>query len=98
VEGRYVIVARLTVQFLLPGCSSLKEKRFVLASLKARLRNKFNVALCETGYQDKWRRSELGLVTVATGRRGAEKVVQSVLSFLEREHRIELLEIEREFG
>lgn len=92
-----MIVARLTVQFLLPGCSSLKEKRFVLNSLKTRLRNKFNVALCETGYQNKWRRSELGLVTVANGRRGAEKTVQSILSFLEREHRIVLLDFEREF-
>lgn len=93
-----MIVARLTVQFLLPGCSSLKEKRFVLNSLKTRLRNKFNVALCETGYQNKWRRSEIGLVTVANGRRGAEKTAQSILSFLEREHRIVLLDFEREFS
>jgi uncharacterized protein YlxP (DUF503 family) len=92
-----VIVSRLRVQFLLPGCNSLKEKRFVLGSLKKRLRNSFNVSVCETDYQDKWQRSELGIATAATTRRGAEKIVQGVLSFLEREQRIVIIDSEREF-
>ena len=91
-----MIVARLRVQFLLPGCTSLKEKRFVLNSLKARLRNKFNVALCETDYLNKWQRSELGLVTVSSARRGVEKTIQSIESFFEDDHRIVLLEFEKE--
>jgi uncharacterized protein YlxP (DUF503 family) len=61
------------------------------------LRNKFNVALCESGYQNKWQRSEFGIVTVATEKRGAEKTFQSIESFLDREHRIEVLEFELEF-
>jgi uncharacterized protein YlxP (DUF503 family) len=92
-----VIVSRLRVEFLLPGCNSLKEKRFVLNSLKARLRNKFNVSVCEVDYQDKWQRSELGLAAVATNRRGAEKIAQQVISFLERDGRISLIETDKEF-
>lgn len=92
-----MIVACLRIQFLLPGCSSLKEKRFVLSSIKTRLRNKFNVALCESGHHGKWQRCELGLVTVATERRSADRTAQSVISFLEREHRIVILDCEREF-
>jgi len=92
-----VFVACLRVEFLLPGCSSLKEKRFILRSIKDRLRNKFNVALCESGFQQKWQRSELGLVTVATSRRGAEKTTQSIIAILEKEHRIVLLECNNEF-
>ena len=92
-----MIVARLTVQFLLPGCTSLKEKRFVLNSLKAKLHNKFNVALCESEFQDKWQRSEFGIVTVANGKRGAEKTIQSVISFFDRDHRIEIIECNKEF-
>ena len=82
-----MVVARLRVQFLLPGCTSLKEKRFVLNSLKARLRNRFNVALCETDFQNKWQRCELGLATVSSGRRGAEKTAQSIITFPETERR-----------
>ena len=92
-----MIVSRLRVQFLLPGCNSLKEKRFVLNSLKARLRNRFNVSVCEVDYQDKWQRSELGLSSVTTSRRGADKIVQQVISFFEREQRISLIEIDKEF-
>ncbi len=92
-----MIVSRIRVEFLLPGCTSLKEKRFVLNSLKKRLRNKFNVAVCETGYQDKWQRSELGLSTVANSRRGADKTVQGIVAFLEREPRISLIDTEKEF-
>jgi uncharacterized protein YlxP (DUF503 family) len=92
-----VILACLKVQFLIPGCTSLKEKRFILSSLKTRLRNKFNIALCECRYQDKWQRSEFAIATVANGRKGVDKTTQSILTFLEREHRIVLLEFEKEF-
>jgi len=92
-----VIVSRIRVEFLLPGCTSLKEKRFVLSSLKKRLKNRFNVAVCEIGYQDKWQRSELGLATVANSRRGADRTVQAVIAFLEREPRISLIDTEKEF-
>ncbi|MBN1165149.1 MAG: DUF503 domain-containing protein [Candidatus Krumholzibacteriota bacterium] len=92
-----MIVARLKFQFHLPDCNSLKEKRYLLNSLKDRLRNRFNVALCETGYQDNWRRSEIGLVTITGTRRGMDKTMQSLMSFLEREHRVVLMECEKEF-
>ena len=91
-----MIVSRIRVEFLLPGCTSLKEKRFVLNSLKKRLRNKFNVAVCETGFQDKWQRSELGIATVSNSRRGADRTAQAVIAFLEREARISLIDTDRE--
>lgn len=91
-----MLVARLKMQFFLPGCSSLKQKRFVLNSLKARLRNKFNIALCETDFQDKWQRSELGLVTIASSRRGLDKAIQSIMLFLEKEQRVVLVDSEKE--
>ena len=92
-----MIVTRIRVEFLLPGCTSLKEKRFVLNSLKKRLKNRFNVAVCEIGYQDKWQRSELGLATVANSRRCADRTVQAIIAYLEREARISLIDTDREF-
>ena len=92
-----MIVVSLRVQFLLPGCASLKQKRFVLASLKTKLHNRFNVAVCESDFQDKWQRSELGVASVATNMRGAETVAGQVLAFLEAEPRIVLCDTVREF-
>jgi hypothetical protein len=92
-----VIVVSLTIQILLPGCTSLKQKRFVLSSIKAKLRNRFNVSVCENDFQDKWQRSELGVAAAATDQRGAETVAQQVLEFLEREPRIVLCDCAREY-
>ena len=92
-----MIVASLRVQMLLPGCASLKQKRFVLASLKARLRNRFNVSVCESDFQDTWQRSELAVAAVTTDMRGARTVAEQVMAFLDREPRIVLCEHERNF-
>jgi uncharacterized protein YlxP (DUF503 family) len=91
-----MIVACLRVQLHLPGCTSLKEKRYVLRSLKDRLRNRFNVALCESGFQDKWQLSEMSLVTVAGTRKGADKTIQSVVNYIEHDGRIVVVDTERE--
>jgi uncharacterized protein YlxP (DUF503 family) len=92
-----VIVVSLRVQLLLPGCASLKQKRFVLSSLKTKLRARFNVAVCENDFQDKWQRSELAIASVATNQRGATVVAQQVMDFLEHEPRIVLCDSVREF-
>ena len=91
-----MIVACLRIRLHLSGCSSLKEKRFVLKSLKDRLRNRFNVALCEYGSQDKWQLADLGVATVTTGTRGADSVLQAVVNFMEKDGRIGRVDIERE--
>ena len=91
-----MIVACLRIRLHLPGCNSLKEKRFVLKSLKDRLRNRFNVARCEYGSQDKWQLSDLGIATVTTDTRGADRVLQSVINYIEKDGRTVLVDVERE--
>ncbi|MGH7717391.1 MAG: DUF503 domain-containing protein [Gemmatimonadaceae bacterium] len=66
----------------LPGASSLKDKRSVLKSLKARLHNEFNVSVAETAYHDSWQRAELTACLVAGDRRHAESVMASVDRFV----------------
>lgn len=92
-----MIIARLVVEFYLPGCSSLKEKRIILNSVKDRLRNRFNIAFCETDFQDKWQRSEFCIVAVANSTKGLDKILQSVISFFDSDHRISCTDIERNY-
>lgn len=92
-----MIVASLRIQFILPGCASLKQKRFVLSSVKAKLRNRFNVSVCENDFHDKWQRSEFAVAVVAVDRRGAEIVAEQVMEFLEHEPRLVLCDCLREF-
>ena len=71
-------VGVLTLELRLENSHSLKDKRHVVESLKARLRNKFNVAVAEIDYQDTWQRAAIAAVTVSPDRVFAEKVLQSV--------------------
>jgi len=68
----------LTLELRLENSHSLKEKRHVVESLKARLRNKFNVSVAEIDYQDLWQRSAVAAVTVSSDHVHAEKVLRSV--------------------
>jgi len=71
-----MVVASLTWELSLPGCSSLKEKRSVVRSLRDRLRAKFNVSVSETGYQNVHTRAQLTIALVATDGRFAESVLE----------------------
>jgi uncharacterized protein YlxP (DUF503 family) len=68
----------LTLELRLESSHSLKEKRYVVQSLKDRLRHKFNVSVAEIDHQDLWQRSTIAAVTVSSARDNAEKVLRSV--------------------
>ncbi|HUP19895.1 MAG TPA: DUF503 domain-containing protein [Gemmatimonadota bacterium] len=76
------------------GAQSLKEKRFVLRSLKDRIGQRFNVSVAETGYQDKWQRCELAVATVGPQRAGVERTLDLVRGMLDGEHTLRVIEIQ----
>jgi uncharacterized protein YlxP (DUF503 family) len=78
-----VVVASLTWELSLPGCSSLKEKRSVIRSLRDRLRDKFNVSVAETALQDVHERAELTIALVASDGRMAESIMQKADQLVE---------------
>jgi len=67
----------------LPGCSSLKEKRSVIRSLRDRLRHKFNVSVSETDFQDVKARAQLTIALVASDGRLAESSLDKLDRFVE---------------
>ena len=78
-----MVIASLTWDLALPGCSSLKQKRSVVRSLRDRLRHKFNVSVAETAYQDVHARAQLTVALVASDGRLAESVLDKVDRFVE---------------
>jgi len=78
-----MVVVSQTWELSLPGCSSLKEKRSVIRSLRDRLRAKFNVSVAETGLQDLHGRAELTVVLVASDGRLAESILDKTDRFVE---------------
>jgi uncharacterized protein YlxP (DUF503 family) len=78
-----MVVASLTWELSLPGCSSLKEKRSVIRSLRDRLRDKFNVSVAETALQDVHERAEITIALVASDGKLAESVLQKADQLVE---------------
>lgn len=79
------------------GAQSLKEKRSVVKSLKARLHERFNVSVAETGHHDLWQRAELTACVAATDRRHAESVIQQADRFVNGDPRARVIRVERSF-
>ncbi|MFC2163879.1 DUF503 domain-containing protein [Acidobacteriota bacterium] len=75
-----MIIGYLSLEIYLPYSHSLKEKRKRLSAIKDRLRKKYNVALAELEYQDKWQRSKIGVVTLNSQKKMVEKQFQRILA------------------
>ncbi|MDO5725053.1 MAG: DUF503 domain-containing protein [Tissierellia bacterium] len=74
---------------------SLKDKRQIIKSIIERLK-KFNISICEFGYNDEINLSQIGIAFVTNSKRHAESTMQNIINYLDRDTRIEILEIERE--
>ncbi len=89
-----MVVGTCELHLRLPGCASLKEKRLVLRSLVTRLRHRMNVAAAEVAHQDQLQHATLGLVTLSNDSRVVHSVLSKAQKFVERDARIEILDIE----
>jgi len=74
----------------------LKEKRFVLESIKKRLRNRFNISVAEVGDTEKWQRAHLGIALVSNNGRFIEKVFSQIINFIEIDDRVEIIQFSRD--
>ena len=86
-----------TLEFHLPDCRNLKDKRRFLNSLRSRISNKFNVAISEIEHHDLWQRATVGVVSVGVDRQPLDKMFQKVLREAERQTAAELISVHVEF-
>ncbi len=91
-----MVVASQTWELSLPGCSSLKQKRSVVRSLRDRLSSRFNVSVAETGLQDVHARAELTVALVASDGRMAESVLDKTDRLVESHGGALIVRVDRE--
>ena len=80
-----MIIGSCTITLYLPGIHSLKEKRSIVKSLLARLRNEFNVSAAEVDAQDAHGRAVLGVACVSTSGDYARGQLDAVIRWIEQE-------------
>lgn len=86
-----MLVALLEVEFLLPGSSSLKEKRVALNRIKDRVSRQFKVSVAEVGdSKDTWGAASLAVVAVSDDGAVLSSVMSKVVNFVERERGVEI--------
>ncbi len=93
-----MIVGRVELELLLPGCFSLKDKRQILRSLLERLRHRFNLAAAEIDGLDLWNRAVIGLACVSNDTAHIHRVLEEAMRFVESDGRCEIANRSVEVG
>jgi uncharacterized protein YlxP (DUF503 family) len=88
------MVALCTFDLRIPGVGSLKEKRHVVKTLTASLRQKFNVSVAEVDHQDLWQRSTLAVSAAGAEGYHLRRVMHEVERHVERWNEIEIIDVE----
>ncbi len=86
----------LTVKLYAPWVQSLKEKRMVVKSLTARLKNRFNASVREADEQDTHKTAIIELAALCTSNAEADNIEEQMIGFIEQSTDAEITLIERE--
>jgi uncharacterized protein YlxP (DUF503 family) len=80
-----MIVGVCTITLHLIGITSLKDKRSVVKSVVARLRNEFNVSASEVDAQDSHARAVIGVACVSRASDHARGQLEAVVRWIEEQ-------------
>ena len=84
-----MVIGVCTIHLRLPESHSLKEKRGVLKSVLARLRNEFNVSVAEVGENDLWQSATIGAVAVSNDAAYVQGLLERAVHWIE-DHRLDV--------
>ncbi|MEO0226529.1 MAG: DUF503 domain-containing protein [candidate division WOR-3 bacterium] len=76
------------------NCQSLKEKRRVIVSLEEKLKNRFNIALCEYGELDLWQRAQITTITCSNKQSVVDTTMKALIKYIEHFHPVTILNAE----
>ena len=91
-----MIVGVMTAQLHLQGVSSLKEKRSIVKSVISRLKSRFNISISEVDHQDEKTSAVVGVALISNDTRFINQQFDSIISFMLKDGRFYLGQIERE--
>ncbi len=89
-------IAAVTFRLYAPWIHSLKEKRMIVKSLLAQLRNRFHVSAAEIDEQDTHQIIVIGVAAIALHSALADSLMNEISAFMEANTEAEILEEARE--
>lgn len=85
-------IAVLRIRLYAPWVHSLKEKRMVVKSLLARIRNKFQVSAAEVEDQDVHQSIVIGVAAIVPHKAQADSMMEEIVGFVEQNTEAEIVE------
>ncbi len=85
-----MLVGLYQLELFIPESGSLKSKRFVLKSLKDKIRSKFNVSVAEVDENERWQRAVLGIAMVCNERKFIDQVMNQIFNLVSEESEVEI--------
>jgi uncharacterized protein YlxP (DUF503 family) len=92
-----VIVGIMILDMHTESTHSLKEKRHIVASLKEKLRHKFNISIIESGDQDLWQKIQVTVAMVANAKPILEKSFDQIEDFIYMNYPVRLISVSKDF-
>jgi len=78
-----MLVGVCELELFIHSSNSLKEKRFVIKSIKDQVKRKFNVSIAETDHLDKWQLAKLGIATVSNEQKIIQQTFDEIIKLIE---------------
>jgi uncharacterized protein YlxP (DUF503 family) len=91
-----MIIGAVKIKIYAPWVHSLKEKRMIVKSLSAKVRNQFNVSIAEVEEQDIHQMIVLAFACVTGVAAHADSICDNVINFIESNTQGNIISIERE--
>ena len=89
-------IATIVFRLRAPWVHSLKEKRMIVKSLIAKLRNRFNVSASEIDEQDTHQIIVIGVAAIVPHNAFADSMMEDISQFVEENTEAEIIDEERE--
>ena len=89
-------IATIIFRLRAPWVHSLKEKRMIVKSLDAKLRNRYNVSAAEIDEQDTHQIIVIGVAAIVPHNAFADSMMEDISQFVEENTEAEIIDEERE--
>jgi uncharacterized protein YlxP (DUF503 family) len=89
-----MLVALERFDVRIPGCRSLKEKRHVVKTLTAAVRQRFPVSVAEVDHHDLWQRGAIAVAAVGPDQHHLRRVMHEIEKLVERWDGVEVIDAE----
>jgi uncharacterized protein YlxP (DUF503 family) len=92
-----VIVGIMVLDLHSNSTHSLKEKRKIVSSMKEKLKNKFNISLIESDYQDLWQKIQVAIAMVANSKTIVEKAFDQIEDFIFMNYPVQPVAVNKDY-